>query len=584
MSQTITGSPASILDMNLALFGLVPSNAVYMNQLGVIGENNVRLATYANQLTDANFKGASDNALATIVLNNILGISPANTQALAGAVTELLAAHPGNRGVVIYQLVQVLEAAADTPAFTAVASTWNERVSLGYIFSTTPGSIYMPVKGGPPTLPVVGRTFVLTTGVDNAIGLATDDVFVATEATLNAGDVLTGNGGNDQLRFASSGTTAISKTGFTTTGIQTLLVTSDTTGGTTMDTSAMQGLTTLINDNSSSNVTFSKIMSLAPVTLQNVSGGDTHLLFDTFVAGHLNDTMNLTLNNNKTIAGGSIGVIEAENIETFAITTKGGSSNIAALKSSTLEKVTVAGDQDLTLHQLVFFSPTPGSNTLDASALTGRLDVTLGSGGTPGNPTTVTGGHNVDTLRFSGNFADYQITSVAAGPNLAFTVHDQRITVAPVGDVHTTAVERLAFADHKGLAYDVAANQSAGKTVLMLGTALGTGLLKDASWVGKALAYFDHGATLQNGADLLLASGLVGAAAGGSSNATLVGWVWHNLFGNAPDAATLTALTAPLDNHSLTQVQWLAAVAGSDVAQQQVHLAGYAGTGLAFAV
>ncbi len=583
MPITITGSPATVLEMNLALLGLVPGNTVYLNQLKVIGDNNAHLADYANAITNANFAGVSDTTLATTVLTNMLGASPANTPALRDAVATLLAANPANRGVVVYQLAELLAQSEASPAYAADAKVWNFHVAKGYVYSSDPNNNFVAPPGTGGTHSIAGKTYLLTPNTDTITATLVDDVFIGTETTLTPGDTLAGNGGNDTLRFASSGAGAINKTGFATSGIQTLSVTSDAVGGTTMDTSGMAGLATLVNDNSSTDVVFTQVASLANITLQNVSGGDTHILFNTFVAGHLNDTLNLTLGNNKTIAGGSIGVIEAQDIETFAITTRSGSSNIAALRSSTLERVTVAGDQDLTLHDLIFFSPTPGSNTLDASALTGRLDVALGSGGTPGNPTTVTGGHNVDTLRFAGTFADYQVTSVAAGGNLALTVHDQRVTVAPVGDVRATAVERLAFAD-RGLAFDMAPNQSAGRTVLMLATALGADMLKDASWTGKALAFFDHGATPDAAASLLLSSGMVAALAGGTSNAALVGWVWHNLFGTAPDAATLAALTAPLDSHALTQAQWLAAVAGRELAQQQVHLAGYAQAGLAFAV
>ena len=72
------------------------------------------------------------------------------------------------------------------------------------------------------------------------------------------------------------------------------------------------------------------------------------------------------------------------------------------------------------------------------------------------------------------------------------------------------------------------------------------------------------------------------AFAGGSDNATFVKFVYGNVYGQAPDAATLAALVAPLNQHSFTQAQWMADVAQSAAAQQHVNLTGLAQSGWAY--
>jgi hypothetical protein len=577
MPIQVFGGPETVIEMNLALYGAAPGYATYPLQLGEVGAANTNLVAYANKITESPLVHVSDANLAAAVLTNLLGNDAANSAGLRAAVASLFAAHAANRGVVIYQLAELLQSLEGDATFGAAAVTWNQTILNSYNMLIAASSEPPKVLSVSPK--VIAQAYVLTQQVDTFTGTAADERFVGTEATLNAGDTLAGNGGNDVLLVSTSGVAAVSKSGFTTTGIQTLSVTSDAVGGTGMDTSGMTGLTALVNDNSSTNLSFNQAANLMSLTARNVSGGDTTINYvASAVAGKV-DVMAITLNNNKTLTGGSVGAVRADGIETFNITTSGGASNIAELKSSTLQNVVIQGDQSLTLHQLSFFN-LGGTNTVDASALTGKLDLALAS-----NPTTtvVSGGQNTDTLHLSGNRGDYQLTVAAAGGNTSVNVHDLRITLLPVGDVHMTNVERLAFND-RGLALDMGINQAGGKTVVLLAEALGVGFLQDASLTAKALTYFDNGASLQDGANLLLASGVVTALAGGSGNAALVNFVYHNVFGSAPDAATLALLQAPLDNHSLTQAQWLAAVAQAGVVQDQVHLAGYAQTGLAFAI
>ena len=61
-----------------------------------------------------------------------------------------------------------------------------------------------------------------------------------------------------------------------------------------------------------------------------------------------------------------------------------------------------------------------------------------------------------------------------------------------------------------------------------------------------------------------------------------VSFIYKNVYGKAPDAATLANLVAPLNAHTTTQAQWMADMALSSTNQASVGLAGYAASGLQF--
>ncbi len=196
---------------------------------------------------------------------------------------------------------------------------------------------------------------------------------------------------------------------------------------------------------------------------------------------------------------------------------------------------------------------------------------------------TIDGGTGVDTAQYSGKLSDYKVT-LGAGAN-ASTVADNRAAALSEGTDSLTNVERLQFSDGR-LALDMGANQAGGKTVLMMAvaTSLGPLFVTSQPYAGLFLGFFDSGASLLDGATLLVSSGIVAAFAGGSDNASLVKMVYNNVYGKAPDAATLAALVAPLNAGTLSPAQWMADMAASTVNQQHVNLAGYAGTGLQYTV
>jgi hypothetical protein len=294
--------------------------------------------------------------------------------------------------------------------------------------------------------PAIGsQSFTLTTGPDGFSGTANSDLFIASDATLSSADVLDGAGGSDVLRYASSGTTGTNESGFSTTGIETAQVTADDTGGTTFDVTGMSGLTTIANNNSSANLSFTGLGSIAAVEMESVSGGNTTVTYKDAALSGLADAQTITLNGNANNAGIaastlSIGDTSGDGLETLNIATTGAASLLADLVTGAAT-VNVTGDKNLSIGSTGVLLD--GATTVNASAFTGNLSVVLDSNGTA-KDVTVTGGAGDDTANFSAGFeADDVFTGGEGIDTLGLT--NAIATGTPGGS--TTDVEQLSISD-----------------------------------------------------------------------------------------------------------------------------------------
>lgn len=98
-------------------------------------------------------------------------------------------------------------------------------------------------------------TTELTAGADTTTGGTGADTFSATQATLGVGDVINGGLGPDVFNYTSSGTGPVVHSGFALKNIETVNVTSNATGGTTIDLSGSTGINTIGLKPSSSDIT-----------------------------------------------------------------------------------------------------------------------------------------------------------------------------------------------------------------------------------------------------------------------------------------------------------------------------------------
>jgi Ca2+-binding RTX toxin-like protein len=189
---------------------------------------------------------------------------------------------------------------------------------------------------------------------------------------------------------------------------------------------------------------------------------------------------------------------------------------------------------------------------------------------------TIDGGTGTDTAQYSGKLSDYTL-----GLGVASTTVSDKRTSGSDGVDSLSNVERLQFSDVR-LALDLGTTQAGGKAVLAMAATLGAAFPTQKDWAGAFLNYFDTGASMLDGTTLLVSAGVMASFAGGADNASLVKWVYTNVNGQAPDAATLASLVAPLNAGSISQSQWMADMALSTANQNHVNLAGYAGSGLQY--
>lgn len=262
--------------------------------------------------------------------------------------------------------------------------------------AVTPTTIDTTVTSGAGG--VTGSVITLTTAADAGgtfNGTAGDDTFVGTETTLSSSDILDGSTGTDTLKYASSGNTAVTESGFEISNIEKIQVTSDAVGGTTFDVTATTGVTTLINSNSSTDLTLAGGKTITELEVNSVSGGNTTLTYDSATVAGTADAMAISLNGNHTIAGAAIGTVTVGGVETFNVTTTGSASTLTGLASTTLSTVTVAGSQSLTIGTALAASVT----TVNASAQTaGGINIAL----TNAANVAVTGGAGSDSVNFTG--------------------------------------------------------------------------------------------------------------------------------------------------------------------------------------
>ncbi|RIX42443.1 MAG: DUF4347 domain-containing protein [Rhodocyclales bacterium GT-UBC] len=186
---------------------------------------------------------------------------------------------------------------------------------------------------------------------------------------------------------------------------------------------------------------------------------------------------------------------------------------------------------------------------------------------------TLDGGNGIDTAAFSRRASDYVLTRTAEGYRVS----------ASNGDIDSlSGIERLRFAD-KQLALDVSASGHAGQALEFIGT-LAFNLRNDTQLRGGIIALLDQGKSLLELNELALSQGVVRQLAGSDSNLDLVRLVYRNLTGQEASSAQANALVSQLQGSggTMSQADFLTAVAQLDLNQQHVNLVGLANTGIEY--
>lgn len=148
------------------------------------------------------------------------------------------------------------------------------------------------------------------------------------------------------------------------------------------------------------------------------------------------------------------------------------------------------------------------------------------------------------------------------------------LTVQNIGPTDTLyGVQRLHFTD-VSVAYDLGVTQSAGQAAELIGAAYGVSSLSNTTLVGKTIALFDGGSSMQQVAQTLLNS------LNFASDSTFVSTVWQNLVGTPIDSANLSLFTNEIATGSITRASLLALAAETTVNQNHIDLVGLVSHGL----
>ncbi len=293
-----------------------------------------------------------------------------------------------------------------------------------------------------------GSTFTLTTGADAVTGTVYNDTIIATEDSLSSADVLDGNEGTDTLRYANSDV-AVTESGFELSGIEYLQVTADGTGATTFDVTGTTGVTKLTNANSSQNVIFTGVKAVPTVGLSmtGVTAGDTRVTFTSDAIVGTADTLNISLDNVKTITNAAASrIASASNgIETVAITTTGTRSMLFDIQVGQTS-VEIAGDKDLSIDDAGI--TLDGTTNINATEFTGNLTLGALDSATVANDVVVAGGTGNDRVDFSNGFEAGDSFDGNEGTDtiaLSYDEADTRTSLTTTGAL--TDVEELAITD-----------------------------------------------------------------------------------------------------------------------------------------
>ncbi len=194
----------------------------------------------------------------------------------------------------------------------------------------------------------------------------------------------------------------------------------------------------------------------------------------------------------------------------------------------------------------------------------------------PTTHTTKVNEYGITLAAYTGSRFAYGIKAKETGP--VVTKIDGQHSSETLSNIH-----RLEFSDKK-IAFDLAPTQHAGQASLFIGS-LAHDLLNTPSVVTTILDLFDQGLSLKEISQLAIDVGLTESLAGSKSNIDLAKLAYRNVAGAEADAATANALASNMQGNggSLSQAEFIAAVATLDLNQQHIGLVGLQNTGLEYA-
>ncbi|MGE4240619.1 beta strand repeat-containing protein [Ramlibacter sp.] len=414
MPAQIFGAEAIAIQLYQAFFGAAPSNPLYVNYTQVIRASSPQsfALTLGNQ-----FSTVSDANLATSVLTNLgitaTSVPAASYTALLTALTQAFAAYPTQRGLVVLNLANILTGLETDVTFGSVSQVFNQSVTASYVYASNKDNTQTQSLGGitttSPLTVNAGDLLTGTAGNDNING----NLFFNTPSgtffqTLNSGDTVNGGAGTDTLTVGLNNGAAQSIAP-TLTSIETIAINATGTATTSIDMVNSTGLANLSLANSTSAAGSVVISSLSTV-LSTISMSNTQagiLVLGTTATNGTADTVAVNLNQVGT-PNVTATILTLPGYETININSTGPATNVIGLSNTTGTQQMSAGAVINVTGTTTLAINTQGQTnalTINASGMTGTAALSVTSAGRPELPTanaavTITGTANNDTFNF----------------------------------------------------------------------------------------------------------------------------------------------------------------------------------------
>ncbi|MCK5872225.1 MAG: DUF4214 domain-containing protein, partial [Methylococcales bacterium] len=279
-----------------------------------------------------------------------------------------------------------------------------------------------------------GSATTLTTGIDVLTGTDSSDTFIGTATasnpTVTLGDQIDGAGGIDTLKITTNLASAIPS--IITKSVEEYVITNSANGSLTVSNQST-GLAKVTFLGGNNNTFALNGLETATTVALELEAGQISLDFNN-VTGTA-DAISVSLKNVSSTAS-----IFADGIETVDLQTTGSKSTLASVSGVNINKLVITGDQELIITTALVNTIT----TVDASALTAKLKVSIATGG----DVTLTGGAIDDMLIVAGLTSADKIDG-GAGRDMLVVGAD--VTVNDVSGVKNVEVLELTAATTQDL-------------------------------------------------------------------------------------------------------------------------------------
>ena len=389
-----------------ALYNTQMSNATY-KEVAALDPSAL-----ADVLYSRDFSSVKDATVATTLVTN-LGLT--SITGLDNWIAAQLTAAGSHKGAKIVELLNGFAQMTADAVYGSYAVAFNSNVDAALALSQATDN-----AGGTFAAAgvVSGKTFTLTTNVEQVAGSAGNDTFYGTHTTLTSGDALTGGNGSDTLNVTTNTASGTAYTALPTlSGIETISVTNLNAGTDTDELNLVNssGVTNLVNKSSSQNVTFSNVQEAAKITVDGATAGTTSVTFKNALAIGTSDSLSVEVKNGATAVFEATGVTTSNVFETVNLSSTGATKNTVSFAATTaagLKTVNASGAGDLT----VSLEKTAAKGVYDGSTGTGKQTIAIAAG-----DTGTASAFYVETVKTGSGNDVIDITDLVGGSQAATT-------------------------------------------------------------------------------------------------------------------------------------------------------------------